>query len=268
MAFLEVAEGNKVYYEHYAGDGTPVVLIHCWGGTSHMWNMAIGALTKAGHEVVALDHRACGGSDKDFSDTSIGAIASDVVALVEKLGLTRPVINGWSLGGAVALEAASRLGENVSGLVLTAAATPRFTPTEGWPYGNERQGTDDTLAFMATDRPAAMNAIAAACFAKPVSDELAAYTWSQFTRNGPAADASLRELIDIDQRELAREFDLPVLFISGTEDAFVPFDGVKASLDLFPRAELVAMEGCGHAPNLEDPVSYNKSLLEFVIKLG
>ena len=30
MAFLEVEEGKRVYYEHHAGTGRPVVLVHGW----------------------------------------------------------------------------------------------------------------------------------------------------------------------------------------------------------------------------------------------
>lgn len=268
MAFLDVEEGKRVYYEHFSGDKTPVVLVHCWGGTGHLWNSTLSALLSAGHEVVVLDHRACGQSDKDFSDASIGAIATDVVALVEHCGLTKPVINGWSLGGAVAVEAGSRLGDNVGGLVLTGAATPRFTPTDDWPYGNDRQGSEDNLVLMTQDRPAAMKGIAEACFAKPVSPALSAWAWSQFSLNGPVAEQSLRELLDIDQRQLAREFDRPVLVVAGDQDAFVPYDGVLAAVDLYPNARLVTMAGCGHAPNMEDPGAYNAELLAFLQEIG
>ena len=46
----------------------------------------------------------------------------DVVRLVDHLSLDRPVINGWSLGGAVATAAVAKLGERASGLVLTGGA--------------------------------------------------------------------------------------------------------------------------------------------------
>lgn len=268
MAYLDVEQGKRVYYEHFRGDNTPVVLVHCWGGTTRLWNTVVSALLGAGHEVLTLDHRGCGESDKDFTDASIGAIASDVVTLVEKCGLVKPILNGWSLGGAVVMEAASRLGDNVGGVVLTGAATPRFTPTQDWPYGNDRQGSEDSLALMAQDRAAAMKAIADACFAKPVSADLSQWAWSQFTQNGPRADQSLRELIDIDQRDLARQLDHPVLVIAGDQDAFIPFDGVEASIELFKDARLFTMSGCGHAPHMEEPAAYNAELLSYLQKVG
>ena len=53
MAYLEVEDGKRVYYEHFAGDNIPVVLVHCWGGTTRLWNTVVSALLGAGHEVVA-----------------------------------------------------------------------------------------------------------------------------------------------------------------------------------------------------------------------
>ena len=70
-------------------------------------------------DVVLLDLRACGRSDKDFVDVSIAAMGADVARLCEHLGLQRPVVNGWSLGGAVAVEAVARLSSAAGGLVLT-----------------------------------------------------------------------------------------------------------------------------------------------------
>ena len=61
----------------------------------------------AGHRVVLIDHRGCGESSKDFADMGIEAIAGDVVALVEHLGLSKVVLNGWSLGGSVVVAAAT-----------------------------------------------------------------------------------------------------------------------------------------------------------------
>ena len=71
MALLEVEPGQNIYYEHYRGSGTPVVLVHGWGMTVRCWDLTLPALLDAGNEVVAFDERCCGHSDKDFSDASI-----------------------------------------------------------------------------------------------------------------------------------------------------------------------------------------------------
>ena len=138
MAYYEAGDGRRVYFEHYHGPKSPVFLIQGWGMSSRVWVDTIEALKAAGHEVLTIDHRGCGQSDRDFDDLSVNAIASDVEGIVRQRGLRPVVLNGWSLGGAIAAEAAQRLGERAAALVLTCGASPRFTRTDDFPYGGER----------------------------------------------------------------------------------------------------------------------------------
>src|SRR3546814_19705195 len=101
MARLAVEGTREIHYDHHkGGDGTPVVLVHGWGMNGRVWDYVLPYLLQAGHDVVVADQRACGRSDRDFTDVGIEALGSDVVALVEHLGLAKVVLNGWSLGGA------------------------------------------------------------------------------------------------------------------------------------------------------------------------
>ncbi len=268
MAFLEVEEGKRVYYEHHAGTGRPVVLVHGWAADARCWDTTLIALLAAGHSVTTIEHRACGRSDKDFADTSIAAIASDVVALVEHLGLREPVLNGWSLGGAVVVEAARRLGANLGGLVLTGGATPRYTAAEGWPHGGTPDDVEGVLAGLAADRPGTFRAVAEAVCVKPVGAPVVESIWLAFLESGPGAGATLRDLAHLDQREILPTIDRPVLLLCGREDGFVSFDGVAASRALFPDARLVEFGGCGHAPFLEDGETYRTELLGFLAGSG
>jgi non-heme chloroperoxidase len=268
MAFLDAEQGRHVYYEHHAGTGRPVVLVHGWGMTGRSWDTTLPALLAAGHEVVLLDHRACGRSDKDFADVSVDAIASDVVALVRGLGLRSPVLNGWSLGGAVAVRAAAELGAELGGLVLTGGATPRYTATDDWPHGASQDDVAGVLAGLAADRATTFRGVAAAVCAKPVGEDVVSWMWTQFLETGPRADDTLRDLAGLDQRALLGAIQAPVLLLAGTEDAFVAFSGVRASRELYRDARLVEFGGCGHAPFLEDRAAYLEALLPFLDATG
>ncbi len=94
MGRLEVESGRSIYFEDYAGEGRPLVLIHGWGMSCRAFDYNLAALRGAGHRVLSIDHRACGSSDKDFADTSIAAIAGDVATLVRDRGA-----EGWEFGG-------------------------------------------------------------------------------------------------------------------------------------------------------------------------
>ncbi|RZT88906.1 pimeloyl-[acyl-carrier protein] methyl ester esterase [Pseudonocardia sediminis] len=264
MAQLEVDSGKHVYYEHYSGSGRAVVLVHGWAVTGHCWDSTVSELLTAGHEVVVLDLRACGRSDKDFADVSIEALAGDVVALVRELELRSPVLSGWSLGGAVVVAAAAELGAEVAGLVLTAGATPRYTASDDWPHGSTVDDVEGVLAGLLADRAGAFRAVAEAVCAAPQSEPTLAWLWGQFLESGPRVSDTMRALADVDQRGLLPGITCPVLLLAGADDGFMSYSGVAASADLFPDARLVRFDGVGHAPFLEDQEAYLTNLLSFL----
>jgi non-heme chloroperoxidase len=268
MARLEVEASRSIYYEHHSGSGRPVVLVHGAWASVHSWDTVLPALLAGGYQVTLLDQRGCGRSDQGFDDMSIEALGEDVVALVRHLGLRRPVLNGWSMGGAVAVAAAARLGDEVGGLVLTGGATPRYTATGDWPYGGTIADVEGVLDGLATDRASTFRGVANAVCAKPVSDDVVNAMWGEFMQSGPKADESLRSLAAIDQRAIAERLSCPVLLMAGREDAFVAFDAIAASREVFRDARLVEFGGVGHAPFLEDHETYRAQLLAFLESLG
>ncbi|NKQ51617.1 alpha/beta hydrolase [Amycolatopsis sp. K13G38] len=266
MAYLETEGSRRVYFEHYSGQGRPIVLVHGWCANARCWDTVAPALRANGNEVVLIDLRTCGRSDNDFDDASIDALGSDVVALCTRLGLRSPVINGWSLGGAVAVDAVAKLGAGAGGLVLTGGATPRYTSTSDWPHGGTTEDVEGVLAGLAADRATTLKGVADAVCAKPVSPEVVAWMWGMFCEMGPGGDASLRDLAGIDQRKALGSLALPVLFLHGDQDGFVPFSGAQAAAELCVDATLVPFPGCGHAPFLEDRETYLAELTAFLAR--
>src|SRR3546814_18526829 len=96
-----------------------------WGMNGRVWDYVLPYLLQAGHDVVVADQRACGRSDRDFTDVGIEALGSDVVALVEHLGLAKVVLNGWSLGGAVVTSAEATPGTRCARLLHPRGPAPR-----------------------------------------------------------------------------------------------------------------------------------------------
>jgi non-heme chloroperoxidase len=264
VPYLTVEGDRKIRFEHYRGSGRAVVLVHGWGMGARCWDTTLGTLVQHGHEVVAFDQRCCAGSDKDFVDVSVGANGSDVVALVEACGLVRPVLNGWSFGGAVAVDAAAKLGDNLGGLVLTGGATPRYTAAPDWPHGGTPEDIAGTLAALSTARVETFAAVAQATCAVDVGEPTRRWMLDLFLQTSPRADAGLESLGGIDQREILRSLTVPVLLLAGRQDVIVPFDGVAASVELLRDGRLVEFADCGHATFLEDGERYRSELLGFL----
>jgi pimeloyl-[acyl-carrier protein] methyl ester esterase len=263
MAMLE-RDGKQVYYEDHGSGDRAVLLLHGWGMSVRCWDAVLLALLEQGYRVVLMDHRGCGGSDKDFADLSIDAIAGDAVALVETLGLGRVVLNGWSLGGSVAVAAAARLGGRCDGLVLTCAASPIYVQKPDLALGGTAEDMAATVQALSTDRIATLSGLSQAVCAKPVGEAVEHWLWRIFTEASPRAVATLAELAELDQRELLGGLDLSILSYVGGQDAFVAPPICRWVAEQHPRARAVEFPDCGHAPFLEERERYVETLLDFL----
>jgi pimeloyl-ACP methyl ester carboxylesterase len=103
------------------GTGEPtLVLVHGWTNSRAIWGEHPRTLSRT-HRVVALDLAGHGESGADRAQWSIDGFGEDVVAVVEQLALDSVVLVGFSMGGAVVLEAADRMPDRVLGVVLVDA---------------------------------------------------------------------------------------------------------------------------------------------------
>lgn len=269
MSYLAVEGDKQVYYEHHAGDKTPTVLLsHGWGMGSKAWANTLARLQDAGYPVVVYDHRGCGKSDQDFADVSIEALGDDVVKLCKHLGLNQVVVNGWSLGGAVVVDAASKLGDDLSGLVLTAGASPRYTQADGFPYGGTSEDVAGTVAALRGERVGFLKGLYfEGVFARDVGDDIKHWAWQIALEAGPGADASLGALANLDQREAMATLEVPALVVVGGQDGVAPPEIGRFAADLLPNGRLLEMADCGHGPFVEDPETYHAELLAFLESL-
>lgn len=260
--------GRQIYFEHYAGRGPAVVLSHGWGMGCRAWDDTIARLTDRGHAVVAYDQRGCGRSDKDFADVSIEALGDDVVALCKHLALGDVVLNGWSLGGAVVVDAAAKLGAALRGLVLTVGATPRYTQADGFPHGGRAEDVAATVAALRAGRIAFLKGLYfGGVFAVDVGDDVKQRCWQIALEASPGADASLGALARLDQRKTLSAIAAPALVVVGARDGVVPPGIGRAAAALLPNATLCELD-CGHAPFLELPDAYHAALFELLAKVA
>jgi pyruvate dehydrogenase E2 component (dihydrolipoamide acetyltransferase) len=103
------------------GDGVPAVLIHGFAGDLNGWLFNLETLVARG-PVIAVDLPGHGGSTKDVDDGSLDALARDVGAALDALGVTRARLIGHSLGAAVAVRLAQMRPGLAQALVLIAPA--------------------------------------------------------------------------------------------------------------------------------------------------
>lgn len=266
MAYLAREDGRRVYYEDNGSGDRAVLLIHGWGMSLRLWDYTLPILRDAGFRVVALDQRGCGRSDRDFPDMSIGAVAGDVAALVEHLELERVALNGWSLGGAVAVEAAASLDSACAALVLTCGATPAYLQKPDYPYGGTDEALAETLQALAGDRANFLRALSEGVCAKEVGEPVIQWMWQVFMDASPLAAQTLGGLGPLDQRATLAALKMPILSFVGGQDGVVDPAVCRSVSDYNSNASIVEFDAAGHAPFLEEPAGYHDALVDFLNK--
>jgi pimeloyl-ACP methyl ester carboxylesterase len=108
------------------GEGSPVVLLHGFPDSSHLWRNQVPALVAAGHRVIAPDLRGFGESDKpqEAEAYRITSSAADVLAILDALGHERAHVVGHDWGGALAWVVAGLHAERVERLVALSVGHP------------------------------------------------------------------------------------------------------------------------------------------------
>jgi pimeloyl-ACP methyl ester carboxylesterase len=119
--FAEV-NGIRLHYL-VSGKGDPIVLLHGFAETSHMWRPLIKELAR-NHTVIAPDLRGYGSSSAPADGYTKTAMAQDVHALLGSLGYTRVGLVGHDIGLMVAYAYAAQYPEEVKRIVLMDAFLP------------------------------------------------------------------------------------------------------------------------------------------------
>jgi len=119
--FAEV-NGIRLHYL-IAGKGDPVVLLHGYAESSHMWLPLIAKLADK-HAVIAPDLRGFGQSAAPEDGYTKAAMARDIHALVKSLGYGRIRLVGHDIGLMVAYAYAAQYPDDVDRLVLMEAFLP------------------------------------------------------------------------------------------------------------------------------------------------
>ena len=105
-----------------SGDGRPLLLLHDAGGSSRLYAPALADIARA-RPVVAVDLPGHGLSEEEVAPADWAAAVSEWMGAV---GLDRPAIAGFHLGGVLAVQLAARGGASAAGLI----GAPIYTPEE------------------------------------------------------------------------------------------------------------------------------------------
>jgi pimeloyl-ACP methyl ester carboxylesterase len=114
-AYAEV-NGLNLYYETH-GEGRPMILLHGGLGSGEMYGPILPTLAGK-HQVIAPDLQGHGRTADIARPIDERLMADDIAALIDHLGLEKPDVVGYSLGGGVAFHTAVKYPEKIGKLVI------------------------------------------------------------------------------------------------------------------------------------------------------
>ncbi|MFC8789385.1 alpha/beta fold hydrolase [Streptomyces cinereoruber] len=241
-------DGVRLSCRDWGGSGTPVVLLHGLAGHAGEWDAVASALSPR-HRVVAVDQRGHGASERRPRDVSRAAYVADVVAVLEGLGLRRPVLVGQSLGGHTAMLAAAAHPGLFRALVLVEAGPGGPNPNVQAQIG----GWLDAWPRPFPSREAAVEFLGGG----PVGEGWAAGLvecdggwWPRFDR-----DVMVGSLAENARRSFWDEWSkvaCPTLAVLG-QGGIIPPEEIGEMLRRRPETVALSVPGTGHDVHLERP---------------
>lgn len=251
-----------------------IVLLHGFGATLETWDDIYPALS-AEFSTVRLDLRGSGFTSKPRDQKyAPGDQAEFLIHFLERIGLSRVVLVGHSLGGEIALLTYLRLKDHpetvtVDGLVLLDSAgyvqkQPIFVSATKNPISH---------FFMSYSIPPKLRAklMLEALFAdnsRATPDRICRYAYFmdvRETRYPMEQTAKLIDPPDAKSNELRfKDVDVPTLILWGGDDPGLPVENAHRFHSDIRRSKLVILEKTGHVPQEERPQEVLQHLKTFL----
>jgi len=260
MPMTTAADGCKIHYER-SGSGPTVALIPGLGGDGRFWSGVVSCLADR-FDLIVMDHRGAGRSDRPDKPYSIGIIADDLLTVLNAEQVEATHLVGHSTGGAI-----------VQTLALDAPARARRLVISGsWDRPDARfralfearaalldaglSGPYQLLTHVFGFDPAWMESHEAELNR---AVDVAGETLAPLS----VTAARVRMLLDFDRSaELARVRH-ETLVIGAAGDVLIPFHHAERLAARLTGAELVRLEG-GHFHPSIDPIPFADAVASFL----
>ncbi|MFN2582549.1 MAG: alpha/beta fold hydrolase [Candidatus Dormibacteria bacterium] len=228
------------------GAGAPLLLLHGWGTSSELFAPVLDQL-QHGRWLIVPDLPGFGGTPPPLQAWSVHEYSSWVVALLDRLGVTRCDVLGHSNGGRVALVMATEHPERIGKLVLVAAAgiRPRRRVRDRAAVRSYKmlRRVERTRLIPRTLRESAR----ARADRRGSADYRAA---------SGVMRATLVRLVNEDLAPLLARIEAPTLLVWGDRDTETPIEQARVMERRIPDAGLVVLEGGSHYAYLEQAARF------------
>lgn len=253
------------------GEGRPIVFVHGISGCWQNWLENLPRLS-ADRRVVALDLPGFGASPMPSRPIEMASYGRLIGDFCEKLGIEGATLVGNSMGGLLAVEAATNDPARFERLVLVSAAgiintwNPQLRATAtAWAW-RELGPMFATRGRQIVSRPRSREAVFRPFVRYPnrLREDLLLEQIVNGLKRAEGFGDALQSLIFHDSRERLAEIEMPTLVVWGLSDRVIPVAAAASYHRRIPHSRLEIFERTGHVPQLERPLRFNALLEEFL----
>ncbi|MFJ8039977.1 alpha/beta fold hydrolase [Kitasatospora sp. NPDC096147] len=259
--------GGRLAYDDTPGTGLPVVLLPGMLDSRTVYRHLRPLLAAAGHRVITLDLRGFGESSIGWPDHSPAALAGDVLALLDHLGIERAALAGNSYTGATVVKAAADAPERIAGIALIDAFVENLPPTAA------QRALLKVLGLALVHVPAAWGLYLDKAYpaaARP-ADYAAYRAASVAALRTPGRKGATRAYVTGDSSPVGWTAGVrcPALVLMGHQDPDFPDPEAVADRQAAAlTARKVMIDGAGHYPMADHPQATADALLPFLREVG
>ncbi|HIS33416.1 MAG TPA: alpha/beta hydrolase [Candidatus Avirikenella pullistercoris] len=259
-----VANGIASRYMDSGTDKPAIVLLHGYLESIDIWEN-LGKKLAPYFRVLAIDIPGHGVSEIISETHSMELLADFIESWLKKIGISRCVIAGHSMGGYVALAFAKKYPDYVAGIVLIHASPDPDTP-------ERKENRIREIEVIKAGRKEMLSRLnPGKSFAEDNKKRFAGVIAEMSEQIMLTEDEGIIALLNgIMEREdmnpVLQKLNAPELFIFGKKDNFIPVKVAESIIGKNPQAEVAWLENAGHMGFIEEEEQCITILRSFTIK--
>lgn len=253
---------NIVYYD--LGTGPVMVLIHGYLETKEVWRNISQSLAQK-FRIIVPDIPGHGQSDVLAETHSMELMADAISALLDALKIQSATLVGHSMGGYIMLAFAQKYPEKTTAQVLFHSSI----------YADSEEKKQSRITDIKRIQLGYLNAIVDDHLPKTFApnnesqfaDAIVSAKKMGYQQNTNGVCALLRGMIERpDRQQLIQQSTMPLLFIFGNNDRFIPKEAADKMVALNPGIQTLWLENSGHMGFIEEPEKVLAGLINFIEK--
>lgn len=256
---VKASDGTKLFYAK-AGSGPAIIFIHGLAGNHAVWFQQFPFFARS-YTTVSVSQRGFAPSKGRQRDYKPGLLVSDLVSVMDYLGIQRADIVGQSMGGWTALGMALRHPERVRSIVLADSLAGI----------SDDEIADAFTAMMRSARelskqPPRLGVHPALDTDFQRREPALAYLYQALSMFGAPSPAKIGPQLGAFsfKHDVLAHNRVPALFVVGERDAIFPVEVVKKASAYLADSKVAVIAGAGHSPYYERPRVWNRVVADFL----